>query len=658
MVTPDADPKYDPRNMKKAQGNTWTVYRRLLAYAFAYKFRLAVSIIFAILVAASISSMVLFGGAVVNLVFWSPDMPEEGVAERASQQNQDPKEGIVSGAAEWDAFLGDTFGWADSGIAVRAEQTIEAMRTSPMEALQILAVVLVTLALISGVARFLQEYLAGSIGANISVTVAREMFDNVVHLSMDFHEKRSTGEILARFTNDVFMINRGIASVLVKVLREPIKAVFFLILALKISVGLTLIGLCVLPPVALVLIRVGKKIKKSVRRSLEKIASMATVANETFNGIAIIKGYGMEGYEQARVKTELGKLKRHLLKMVKAGAIVGPLTEFIMVLGMVAFILVSGKQVVDGNMSAVDLGKLYILLALMLDPVRKLSSVNNMIQTSVASAERVFEFMDAQPAVAEAPKAKALAPIANTLAFEDVHFSYDGKVEVLKGIDLAIEHGEMVAVVGFSGCGKSTMTKLLPRFYDVSDGRITVDGVDIREATFKSLREQIGIVPQDTILFNMSVRENIAFGKSDFTDEAIVAAAKAAHAHGFIEKLPQGYDTVINEGGSSLSGGQRQRLAIARALIKDPAILVLDEATSHLDSESEREIQKALGEFVVGRTTIVIAHRLATVKQAARILVLDEGRIAEMGTHQELLSKGGIYRRLYDTQFAPEDEEA
>jgi len=406
-----------------------------------------------------------------------------------------------------------------------------------------------------------------------------------------------------------------------------------------------------------VIVRIGKKVKKSVRRSLEKIASMATVVNETFNGISIIKGYSMESHEIGRLDVEIQKLKRYLLQMVKADALVGPLTEFILVLGVVIFVLVSGRKLETGQILLGDLIALYGVLALMLDPVRKLSSVNNMIQTSVAAAERAFEFIDAQPSIVEEPDADDIPPIRESLRFNDVHFSYTGKTEVLKGVDVDIRHGEMVALVGFSGAGKSTMIKLIPRFYDVGSGSITVDGHDIKDATLKSLRDQIAMVPQDTILFNLSVRDNIAFGKKEFTDAEVVQAAKGAYAHEFIERLPQGYDTVIGEAGATLSGGQRQRLAIARALIKNPAILILDEATSNLDSESEQAIQKALAQFVQGRTTLVIAHRLATVKRSDRILVLDEGHIVEEGTHQELLRKGGLYRRLYDTQFSSQDEE-
>ena len=564
----------------------------------------------------------------------------------------DPAEEIFDSAAKVDEWV------PALNAENRARAWVAAIRVDPMRMLKYLAGALIVLALVGAIARYLQEYLAGSIGANISVTVATEMYDNVLRLSMDFFEKFSSGELIARFTNDIFMINRGLEGVLVKVIREPIKATAFLIAALSVDPFLTLIGLCVLPPIGIALVRIGKKVKKSVSRSLQRIASMATVVNETFNGIMIIKGYSMEEHEAGRLRKETTHLRRYLLQMVHANAITGPITEVIMVAGIVIFLLISGQRVVSGDLTVGNLVILYGALAMMLDPVRKMSSVNNLIQTSVASAERIFEFMDMAPSIKESPQAKDMDRLNDAVRFEQVHFAYDKRGEVLRGIDIEIAKGEMVALVGFSGAGKSTVAKLLPRFYDVTEGRITFDGHDIREATFKSLRGQIGIVSQETILFNTSVADNISFGNPGITREQTIAAAKAANAHEFIEKLPEGYDTVLGEGGASLSGGQRQRLAIARALVKDPAVLILDEATSSLDSESERLIQQAINEFVVGRTTLVIAHRLSTIKKASRIIVLDEGTVAESGTHEELLQHDGLYKRLYDTQFAQSEPAA
>jgi len=378
------------------------------------------------------------------------------------------------------------------------------------------------------------------------------------------------------------------------------------------------------------------------------------VVNETVRGMAIIKAYTMESHQINRVRDELERLRRFLYQMARLHAATGPVTEFILILGVAGFVLFSARRVEAGILDAGDLVQLYFALGMMLDPVRKMSDVNNLVQTSVASAERCFEMVDAEPSIQEAEDAQDVPALREALRFERVSFSYIPGITVLDDLTLEFPKGSMTAIVGYSGSGKTTLVKLIPRFYDVTEGAVTLDGVDVRQITFRSLRQQIGLVTQDTFLFAGTVRENIAYGRQDFTEEQIRQAARAANSEDFILALPNGYDTVIGEQGATLSGGQRQRIAIARAIIKDPAILILDEATSSLDSESERLIQDALDRFMVGRTTIVIAHRLSTIRRAHRIMVLDSGRIAEMGDHETLLARNGLYRRLYETQFYTE----
>ena len=673
MLDLGLEPKLDMRNATAPKGGAWAVYKRLLGYAARYKFRLAVSLLFALIVAVSFSAMVLGVAGVVHVVYGDETAIKQKINEFA-EDLEDLDCSTVTGwirAAERAVILkvplpGPPAGLSsvpgeDAGelqVAAKLKGVVEVMRARRMTALFVACALIFCLSTAAALARFVQEYFAGMIGANISVQLAREMIQNIMRCSLRFFEQHTTGEILARLTNDVFQVNRGLASVFVKLMREPIKMLFFLGLAIDADPVLTLAGLGVLPPAAFVIVRVGKHFKRSMKRSLQKIASLASLGNEVFGGITIVQGFCMEDYELKRAEVELGKLRGHLGKMVKANAAVGPLVEVVLVGGIVGLVLFLGYRIEHQATEPGRLVQLIVPLALILDPIRKLSSVNNMVVGSIASAERVFEFIDAEPEVQEAAAAVALPALQESLRFERVSFSYDGEREVLSGIDLEIKRGEMVAVVGFSGAGKSTLVKLIPRFYDTTDGVIRIDGTDIRNATFKSLRNQISIVTQDTILFNESIRSNIAFGCESFSDDRLRAAAGAAHASEFIDRLAKGYETILGERGGTLSGGQRQRIAIARAVIKDPAILILDEATSSLDSESERAIQEAIDEFVVGRTTIVIAHRLSTVLRADRIVVLDEGRIVEQGTHKELSTAGGIYQRLYETQFGISGEAA
>ncbi|HPO13893.1 MAG TPA: ABC transporter ATP-binding protein [Candidatus Hydrogenedentes bacterium] len=627
------------------------VYFRLIRYAWNYKLRLLISLGFAIILAFSFGALLVGLSQGVDLTFYTPQYDQNQQLER-----EDPADKIHRHIQAASDKMESIFSCNLSSLQHRFQRLVLAMRADKMRAVTIMCIAVIVLALIINLARYLQEFFAGTIGTNISTDLGHEMYVNLMNQSVGFFETRSSGEILGRFANDIFTVNRGLAGVLVKLMCEPIKACVFLSVAFSADVYLTLIGICILPPVMYALLRIGKKMRKSVRRSLQKIASMTTVVNETVSGIAIVKGYNMEEYELGRMQKEINKLRRFLRRMVSLDAAASPTTEFILIVGVAIFGMLSGHRLLSGKLALGDMAGLFIALGLMLDPIRKLASVNNMIQTSVASAERVFEFIDMKPDIVETPNPVELPGLKEGIRFENVHFSYNGQRQVLNGIDFEIKKGELVALVGPSGAGKSTIVKLIPRFYDVTQGAIKIDGIDIRNASFKSLRNLLSIVTQDTILFAESVRDNIAYGQSQFSDERVRAAADAAHATEFIEQLPEGFNTVIGESGCNLSGGQRQRLAIARAIIKDPAILILDEATSSLDSESERHIQQALDAFVTGRTAIVIAHRLSTVRRADRILVINEGRLVEQGPHQELLAQGGLYTRLYETQFGLQEQ--
>ena len=540
-------------------------------------------------------------------------------------------------------------------------ETIIEMRADKRGALQAIAVFIFLVTLIGGTARFIQEYLAGIIGAHVVRDLRQEMYNTLTTLSHDFFEQRATGTIMSRFSNDVSIVNAGLLDVFTLLFREPLKVIIPLSGAFLISSKMMLLILVLMTPLLLLFAVMAKKVKRRVRRTLDKNATVSVILMETIRGITVMKSFGMEKHERNTMSEELRRLHRQIVKFGKLDALTAPLTELVIVAGVGVLLLIGERVMVTENLDPVQFGMLAAAVVLIIEPMRKLAKVNNKIQSSAVSAERVFEYIDYVPTVQEKPNAEVLPEIQDAISFEHVDFSYDGKTPVLSDISFRVRKGEMVALVGFSGAGKSTIAKLIPRFYDPTGGSVCVDGKDIRDVTFDSLREQIGYVTQDNILFNRSIRENIAFGQEGADDERVKHSAEVAHAHGFIEAMPRGYDTLLSEAGANISGGQKQRLSIARAIMKDPAILILDEATSSLDTESETAIQAAIDEFVVGRTTIVIAHRLSTIRRADRIIVLSHGTVAEEGTHQELIKQGGIYSRLHQLQFAempdPDGEE-
>jgi len=417
---------------------------------------------------------------------------------------------------------------------------------------------------------------------------------------------------------------------------------------------LALVAIFIFPLAALPFIQFSRKLRKISKRTLETMAYISTFLQETIFGHRIVKAFNMEAYENRRFGDANEKYFKYLMKRVKIRSLSNPVMEWMAYLGIGSFVWVGGYRVISGGMSVGDFFSFMTAMAMLYDPLRGLSKVNLVIQEGIVAARRVFAILDLKPEVTDAPDARPLPSFSREIEYHDVSFRYADEM-VLKRISFAVKRGEKVALVGSSGAGKTTLVNILPRFYDVAKGTVTIDGMEIRKATLQSLRDQIGVVGQQTLLFNDTVRNNIAYGRPDIPEAEVITAAKMADAHHFILKLPQGYDTIIGEQGVRLSGGQRQRLSIARALLKNAPILILDEATSSLDTESEREVQTALDRLMEKRTVLVIAHRLSTVRNVDRILVLSDGEIIEEGVHRELMAMDGEYKKLYELQFQDQD---
>ncbi len=518
--------------------------------------------------------------------------------------------------------------------------------------LQLIPLALLGVYVVKGVARYLQSYLMAAVGERVVANLRRELYTHIQAQPLSFFSDVHSADLMSRVLNDVGRLARLSSGVLVMAVRQlgTIAALFIVMLAREWA--LTLTALVAIPFIALIVRTIGRRLYKINKRTQERIAQLAVLLHESFSGTKIVKAFGRERHEQERFDALNTRLVDLSLKNVRADEITEPLMEIAGAFGIMAALWYGGYQVISGHMTPGTLFSFTAATLMLYGPVRRLSRSLNVVQQSTASVERVFHILDMPPAIADRPGALRLPTFGRALRFEGVDFRYAGAEELtLKEISLEIRKGEVVAFVGMSGAGKTTLMDLLPRFHDVAAGRITIDGHDVREVTQASLRAQMGIVTQETFLFSDTVRYNIAYGRPDAPADDVVRAARQAHAHDFILACPDGYETLVGERGVRLSGGQRQRIAIARAFLKDPRILILDEATSDLDAESEFMVQQALADLMRGRTVLVIAHRLATVRSADRIVVVHDGRIAEVGRHDELLARDGIYRRLYALQM-------
>jgi subfamily B ATP-binding cassette protein MsbA len=507
-----------------------------------------------------------------------------------------------------------------------------------------------------GLFTYFSSFFMKSVGHRVVKRLRDDLYGRLVHQSAGFFDRITTGELMSRLTNDVDKIQQAVSGSLGDLVEE-----LFILIALLVSVFVIdwhlALALFVVAPLAIVpLAAFSQQLKKKSLQGQARMARIYELLHETIAGHRIVKAFTTETFEIKRFAQATYSYFKTNIKLARIGSMASPFMEFI---GGIAgaFILYFGtSRIAQGHISPGDFGAFVMAVFSMYMPIRRLSRANNQVQQGVASWERIEEILNAVPQIQDPLLAYPLPPVKGRVRFESVSFRYSQDRPVLEGVDFTIEPTETVALVGLSGAGKTTIVNLLTRFYDPTDGRVTIDGIDIREVTLASLRSRIGLVSQDIILFNDTVRNNIAYGLSDVAPERIEAAARAAEAHGFIAGLPKGYDTPVGERGGLFSTGQKQRLAIARALLKDPPILILDEATSALDSESESLIQKALANIRHSRTTIIIAHRLSTVRSADAILVIDKGRIVERGSHEELCRRDGLYRKLYDLQF-PDDEE-
>jgi len=518
-----------------------------------------------------------------------------------------------------------------------------------------LAVVAV-FALSSG-ANYGQAVLMHYVGQRIIADLQKRLFAHLMDADLAFYHNTETGTLISRFTNDVNMMRAAVSTALTGIALDFLKVAFLVAVMFWRDWALALIAFFVFPVAVLPVVKIGKRMRKVSARGLEQVSKLTAYLNETFQGARHVKAYGMEAHEVKRGGEIVEGLFAIIFKALRVRSLSSPIMEFLGGIAIAVVIFYGGSQVIAGNTTMPVFMSFITALLLAYEPMKRLANLNANLQEGLAATQRVYALLDEEPDITDKPGADELAVSKGSITFDDVHFTYHGGAPALNGITLTVPAGGTAALVGPSGAGKSTVLNLIPRFYDVASGAVSIDGVDLREVTLKSLRACLALVSQEVSLFNDSVRDNIAYGRIAATDDEIVAAARGAAAHDFITALPDGYDSIVGEHGVKLSGGQRQRISIARAMLKNSPILLLDEATSSLDSESERIVQDALATLMKGRTTLVIAHRLSTIVEADVIYFVVDGRVAEQGSHAELIAQNGAYARMYLMQYADNVED-
>ncbi len=603
-------------------------FARLLRYALPHKGKLSLSILAMLLVAFLTAVSIGAIQPILDLILSPADAPSFISLPKGLQDRLGP---LVNGLA-----------W------VREADKLTVVAG--------LCGILLVLLILKSVLIYAHKFIMAYVAEHVMMDVRDDLYAVVHTLSLGFFSRRPTGEIMARLTMDVHLLGDTVTIALSQALREPFYILSFGALLFLLHWQLALLTILVLPVTFIPIAKFGKKMRYRGLQVQERRAELNTILQEALTGIRIVKAFVAEEYERLRFSRKNRESFRASVRIARVDALSSPFLEVLGGIGIVGIVILGSFLVLRKILTLGELLAFVGALLSIFQPIKRLGSVNNTFQRSMAGVQRVFELMATRPDLLEAADAVPLPPVRGAVAFRNVSFAYDGTQPVLRDVSFEVRPGELVAIVGSSGAGKSTLVDLIPRFYDPTAGRVEIDGTDVRRVTLRSLRQQIGIVTQETILFDDTVSNNMAYGQGSVPPERVREAARVAHAADFIERLPQGYETRIGERGVRLSGGEKQRIAIARAVLRDPPILILDEATSALDAESERLVQDALDRVMKGRTTFVIAHRLSTIIRADRILVLEQGEIVETGTHQQLLEARGVYYRLYQKQFRSLEE--